>query len=171
MLKSFFRRRSDPRAHLLPLYQSCVQAARAEHWYIQGQVPDTLDGRFDMLVAVLGMVLLRLEDEAKPQESVWLTELFVEDMDGNLRQMGIGDLIVGKHIGRMMSALGGRTAAYRAALEDTAPQPLHDALLRNLYRGEVPAEEAIDHVAARLRESWQELRMVPVSALLEGRLA
>src|SRR3546814_14845384 len=68
------------------------------------------------------------------QQSVWLTELFVDDMDGQLRQIGIGDMIVGKHIGRMMSALGGRLSAYRSGLG--AGESLEDALVRNLYRSE-----------------------------------
>src|SRR3546814_21170489 len=75
------------------------------------------DLRFDMITAILCLVLLRLEGAPETkQQSVWLTELFVDDMDGRLRQIGIGDMIVGKHIGRMMSALGGRLAAYRSGL-------------------------------------------------------
>src|SRR3546814_5150561 len=75
------------------------------------------DLRFDMITAILCLVLLRLEGAPETkQQSVWLTELFVDDMDGQLRQIGIGDMIVGKHIGRMMSALGGRLSAYRSGL-------------------------------------------------------
>ena len=50
------------------------------------------------------------------QESVYLTELFVDDMDGQLREIGIGDIVVGKHIGRLMSMMGGRLGAYRDGL-------------------------------------------------------
>ena len=87
---------------------------------------------------------MRLEALGASQESVWLTELFVDDMDGQLRQEGIGDVVVGKHIGRMVSALGGRLAAYRAALSGEAD--FGEALTRNLYRGEAPAPEALAHV-------------------------
>src|SRR5205823_30948 len=69
-----------------------------------------------------------------------LTERFVDDMDGQLRQMGIGDIVVGKHIGKMMSMLGGRLGAYRDGL---AAGDLAPALVRNLYRGEAPASAAL----------------------------
>jgi cytochrome b pre-mRNA-processing protein 3 len=62
--------------------------------------------------------------------SVRLTELFVTDMDGQLRESGVGDLVVGKHIGRLMSVLGGRLGAYRAAL--AGQEDLGAALERNL---------------------------------------
>ena len=79
-------------------------------------MPDTLDGRFDMIAAILALVLLRLEAEGEAGRgpSVLLTEIFIDDMDGTLRQIGIGDYVVGKHVGRMMGALGGRLAAFRA---------------------------------------------------------
>ena len=81
-------------------------------------MPDTIDGRFDMVAAVTALVLLRLEaeGEAGAGRSVLLTEMFIDDMDATLRQIGIGDYVVGKHVGRMMSALGGRLGAFREAL-------------------------------------------------------
>ena len=117
LIQRIFGGKADPSAALLPLYEQVVARARAPHWYEEGAVPDTIDGRFDMIAAVLSLVLLRLEPEEKARrESVWLTELFVADMDGQLRQIGIGDVSVGKHMGKMMSALGGRLGAYRLAL-------------------------------------------------------
>ncbi len=148
LLASLFRR-TDPKDALRPLYDAVVARGRQPHWYVEGQVPDTLDGRFDMIAAILSLVLLRMETLGAADDSVRLTELFVDDMDGQLRQIGIGDLVVGKHIGRMMSALGGRLGAYREALAPGGD--LGSALERNLYRGEPPAREAVAHVADRLR--------------------
>lgn len=148
LLASLFRR-TDPRHALRPLYDAVVARGRQPHWYVDGQVPDTLDGRFDMIAAVLSLVLLRMEALGAADDSVHLTELFVDDMEGQLRQIGIGDLVVGKHIGRMMSALGGRLGAYREALAPGGD--LESALERNLYRGEPPARDAVAHVADRLR--------------------
>ncbi len=79
-------------------------------------MPDTIDGRFDMVAAMLSLALIRMETLGLQGEGARLTEIFVEDMDGQVRQIGFGDLVVGKQIGKMMSALGGRIAAYRAAL-------------------------------------------------------
>lgn len=161
--------RADPRAAMAPLYAAIVARGREPHWYAQGDVPDTLDGRFDMIAAILCAVLLRLEgDDTVRQQSVWLTELFIDDMDGQLRQIGIGDMIVGKHIGKMMSALGGRLSAYRDALK--ANSDLDGALVRNVYRGGVPAPAALSHVEVGLRQFWAELERMSNMDILAGRL-
>lgn len=152
----------------MPLYHAIVAEGRQPHWYREGAVPDTLDGRFDMIVAVLALVLMRLDATDAKQESVWLTELFIDDMDGQLRQEGIGDVIVGKHIGRMVSALGGRLSAYRAALSGDAD--FGEALIRNLYRGEAPAHDAITHVDMALRQRHARLNAVDRASLLAGDL-
>lgn len=152
----------------LPLYEAVVARARQPHWYLKGQVPDTVDGRFDMIAAVLSFVLLRLEaDPAAAVPSARVTERFVDDMDQQLRQIGIGDITVGKHIGRMMAMLGGRLGAYREAL---AGGDLSAALIRNLYRGNPPEEAALAHVRNRLLALRDTLAATPVEAVVEGRL-
>lgn len=152
----------------LPLYGAIVALARAPHWYVEGAVPDTIDGRFDMIAAVLAFVLLRLEgDPAGAATIARVTERFVEDMDGQLRQIGIGDIIVGKHIGKMMSMLGGRIGAYRDAL---AAGSLDGALVRNLYRGAAPADPALRHVSARLTALYETLAATPVAPIIAGDL-
>lgn len=151
-----------------PLYRAIVAQGRQPHWYLEGGVPDTMDGRFDMIVAILAQALLRLEGLGAAQQSVWLTELFVDDMDGQLRQEGIGDVVVGKHVGRMMSALGGRLAAYRAALAGEASYG--EALTRNLYRGAAPSADALCHVEGALRERWVRMGCLSRDALLAGDL-
>jgi len=150
------------------LYAGVVVRGRAPHWYTEGAVPDTVDGRFDMIAAVLAMVLLRLEREPEAAAlSAHLTERFVDDMDGQLRQMGIGDIVVGKHIGKMMSMLGGRLGAYRDGL---AAGDLRPALVRNLYRGTAPDAAALDHVAASLTAFHTALGAVPLDRLTAGDL-
>lgn len=166
-------RRSDPREGLHPLYQAIIAEGRQPHWYLDGEVPDTLDGRFDMIVAILAQVLIRLEQQDAAQDSVWLTELFVDDMDGQLRQEGIGDVVVGKHVGRMMSALGGRISAYRDALTGdalTGRGDFAEALRRNLYRGAPVTDEALTHVESALRARWTRLGCMTRDALLAGDL-
>ncbi len=162
-----FARRADPRAAYRPLYDAVVARGRAPVWYLAG-APDSVDGRFDMIAALLAHLLVRLEaDPAGAQPSVHLAELFVDDMDGQLRQLGIGDVMVGKHVGRMMSALGGRLTAYRDAAGD--PAALRGALVRNLWRGADPGPPA-DAVASRLAAFAAALAATPVDALLAARL-
>lgn len=152
----------------LPLYTAIVARGRAPHWYLAGAVPDTIDGRFDMIAAILAFVLLRLEDDPAGAETVArVTERFIDDLDGQLRQIGIGDIIVGKHIGKMMSMLGGRIGAYRDGL---AAGSLDAALVRNLYRGVVPADAALRDVATRLYAVRDTLAATPVAAIIAGDL-
>ena len=164
----FDRWRGDGREAAVALYRAVVDRGREEHWYLAGGVPDTIDGRFDMIAAVLATVLLRLEDEpAGAAPAARLTERFVEDMDGQLREEGVGDVVVGKHIGRMMAMLGGRLGAYR---DGWAAGDLSPALVRNLYRGVTPAPAQVAHVAAALGGLRDALRDVPLPALAEGAL-
>ncbi|WP_313536415.1 ubiquinol-cytochrome C chaperone family protein [Sphingomonas sp.] len=150
------------------LYAGVVARGRAPHWYTAGAVPDTVDGRFDMIAAVLCIVLLRLEEApAGIPTSTAVAECFIDDMDGQLREIGIGDIIVGKHVGRMMGMLGGRLGAYRSGL---AEGDLGPALVRNLYRGEAPAPAAVTHVEARLRAFRDALAALPLARVIAGEL-
>ena len=91
-------------------------------------------------------------------------------MDGQLRELGIGDIVVGKHIGRMMAMLGGRLTAYREGLAGDAAA-MDAALLRNLYRGEAPADpQALVHVREALRTLHGRLADVSLVRLTLGEL-
>lgn len=157
------------REDLLPLYRAVVAEGRDPCWYQEGGVPDTMDGRFDMIAAVTALVLLRLEteDEAGRSPSTLLTELFVADMDATLRQLGIGDHVVGKHVGRMMGALGGRLAAFR---ESKGAGGFEAAVRRNVFHEAPPSDAALAFVAVRLQALAAALDATPMDAVLEGRL-
>jgi cytochrome b pre-mRNA-processing protein 3 len=152
----------------LPLYDAVVAQARRPHWYLDGQVPDTLDGRFDMVAAIMALLLLRLEgDPAGAEPIAHVTERFVDDMDAQVRQIGFGDMVVGKHVGRMMGMLGGRLGAYRDGL---AGGDLDGALVRNLYRGAAPPAPALAHTRESLTALHGALAATPLEELLAGRL-
>jgi len=189
----------------LPLYEAVVAAGRQPHWYLAGGVPDTVDGRFDTIAAVLSVAMLRLEAEptnssraeptnssrAEPTNSsraeptgdvqaehgqadpvamrlsVALAERFVDDMDGQLRQGGIGDIVVGKRVGKLMAMLGGRLGAYRDGM---ANGTLDAALARNLYRGDPPGDASVAHVRDALLALRDRLAATPVDALARGEL-
>jgi len=169
---SFFSKifsRDNPNAKMQALYNAIVSEGRQLGWYEEGQVPDSLDGRFDMIAAIFSLVLIRLEkDEERGQDLAWLTEIFIKDMDGQLRQIGIGDMIVGKHVGRMMGALGGRVGAYRSALEQGAD--LREAIVRNIFRGNKPDDAALDVLARRLTAYHDALQDYPTDAIVAGQL-
>lgn len=158
------------RTALAALYQAVVAEGRDPFWYRAGQVPDTMDGRFDMIAAVAALVLIRLEadDEAGLANATLLTEMFVDDMDATLRQLGIGDHLVGKQVGRMMGALGGRLAAFRAARAGNGD--FAEAVRRNVFHEAPPSVEAVAAVTGRLEALAARFDALPVAALLEGRL-
>lgn len=134
-------------ADMRPLWHRVVEVAREPQWYAKGGIADTVPGRFDCIVLVVSAVLIRLErDPALRHPAARLTELFVSDMDGQLRQSGIGDLVVGKHIGKLMGALGGRLDAYRAALTEAGDAALAEVVERNvtLIEGADPAAIAAE---------------------------
>jgi len=168
ILAKIFGNGGQDRAQLQPLYAAIVAAARRPEWYVSGKVADTLDGRFDMVAAMMSLVLLRLEAEGKQHatENALLTEIFVNDMDGQLREIGIGDVVVGKHLGRMVSALGGRLGAYRDAF--AVAGDINGALERNLYRGVNPGPEALQWSVNRMRTLYTAILALPSNAILEG---
>lgn len=132
LLERLFSPAPDPRKAMAPLWEWIVAEARMPAWYGEGGVADTLEGRFDMITLVLALVLRRMErSTALAPLTGPLTEIFVAEMDGQLRQRGVGDLMVGKQVGRLMSTLGGRLGALRAAL-DGSDETLAEVLRRNL---------------------------------------
>lgn len=158
------------------LYAAVIAQARQPGWYAHGQVPDTLDGRFDMVVLVLSFLLLRLEavTDGNPRHpaarlSADLADRFLIDMEGNLRQDGIGDQVVPKHLGQMMAALGGRLGAYRAARGDAAA--MADALRRNLLRGAAVPDAALDWLVGETRTLATRFAATSFEQLAAGEVA
>jgi cytochrome b pre-mRNA-processing protein 3 len=168
LLKRLFSKAEpDPKLKLIPLYDQIVAKARLPHWYVEGQVPDSIDGRFDMVAAILTLVILRLEeDNSRAPDMAHLIEVFVDDMDGQLREVGIGDMIVGKHIGRIMGAIGGRLGAFREAMADMAK--LDDTILRNIYRAETADAAALAHVRQGLLDVKTALASQLPGPIVEG---
>jgi cytochrome b pre-mRNA-processing protein 3 len=166
----FGKSRPDPRETLRALYLAVIAKGRELHWYEQGQVPDTLDGRFDMISTVLAMVLLRMEQIPEAaQDAAYLTELFVADMDAQMREAGIGDVVVAKDMGKIMGMLGGRIGAFRGAFGD--PEQLNAAIQRNIFGDVVSDNPAIDHIARSLTDFWGKLQATSHAALITARFA
>ncbi|OYQ30890.1 hypothetical protein CHU93_06000 [Sandarakinorhabdus cyanobacteriorum] len=155
------------------LYAAVVAEARRPDWYLDGAVPDTLDGRFDMVALVLSLLLLRLEQvtggnvrHPAAQLSADLADRFIADMEANLREDGISDQAVPRHLGQMMAALGGRLGAYRAARGDA--DAMADALQRNLYRGADVPDVAVRHVVGETRRLSGRLAATSFARLSAG---
>jgi cytochrome b pre-mRNA-processing protein 3 len=150
------------------LYGAIVASARQEKFYAQWGVPDTVDGRFDMISLHLFLLLDRLKGEGAAVEKLRqsLTDTFFEDMDRSLREMGVGDLTVGKKVRKMAEAFFGRVKAYAVAL--TSGSGLEDALRRNIHPGK--AEASVEALAAWVRTAQSELQSQPVAAIMTGKV-
>ncbi len=119
------------------LYAAAVAAARQPHFYATLGVPDTLNGRFDMVALFTALIVERLRTATEPGPALAqaVFDAMFADMDVNLREMGVGDLSVGKKNRAMWEAFHGRALAYGPAL-DAADQPaLAAAIRRNVWRG------------------------------------
>lgn len=162
-------RKRDPQAD--ELYAAVVRHARDPWYYSHGNVADTVDGRFDMVAVMLSLALVRLERTGPATRPVRdrLRELFVDDMDQSVREMGVGDLSVGKHVKRMMGALDGRLMTYRPLLEARDHGQLMAALERNLYRGEPSSNHSPDLVAERILALFESLGGLSDDDIIAGR--
>jgi cytochrome b pre-mRNA-processing protein 3 len=112
--------------------------------------------------------MLRLEREGRAQETVWRTELFVADMDAQLRETGVGDIVVGKHVGRLVWVLGGRLGAFREALASADAAAFEAALGRNATMAEGRGTAAL---ARRLRGFAAKLAALGTGEVLAGSMA
>ena len=171
MIFPLFRRRVRPDT-ISTLYGTIVAQARLPCFYREYGVPDTVNGRFDLLVLHLALVLDRLADESQLRElGQALFDHFCTDVDRNLREMGIGDLSVPKHMERVGEAFYGRGRAYRAGLARDGQQALVEALERNIYGQDGAANRAAAaRLAVYMRGTVSELRVQPPSEVLAGRL-
>jgi cytochrome b pre-mRNA-processing protein 3 len=139
-LLGLFARKPHERAGFA-LYGAAVVAARQPYLFESLGVPDTLDGRFDVVSLHTGLLVCRVSRDADPRAKALAQAVFdamFADMDLNLREMGVGDLSVGKRVKRMWEAFHGRAQAYDAALRAGDMAGLAQALSRNVWRGAAP---------------------------------
>jgi cytochrome b pre-mRNA-processing protein 3 len=169
MLDFLFRRLTADPARGAELFAAATRIAREPHWYVEGAVPDTIDGRFAVLATVTGLVMVRLEadGEAGIPPSVALTERFVEVMESEHREMGLGDPTLGKTVRKLVGSLARRTELWRSAVGGQSEWLT--ATRDSLYKGEVPPE-ALDHSASALQRLWARMEEAPLAEIEEGRL-
>lgn len=169
-MKSLFRR--DPEALAAQgLYLAIVERGRSARLFDAFDVPDTLDGRFEVMTLHVFLVLHRLKGE--PEASALAQALFdtyFADLDQSLRQMGAGDTGIAKRIKRMAEGFYGRVRAYERALDGAEPE-LEVALGRNLYGTAEPSEAVLAAAGAYVREASEILAALDLADLREGRLA
>jgi cytochrome b pre-mRNA-processing protein 3 len=170
MILQGFRRKPDD-CSIRDLYGAIVAQSRAPAFYADYGVPDTMQGRFDLIVLHLVLLLERLDGASPSLRAIGqkLFDLFCRDLDANLREMGVGDLAVPKRMRAFGEAFYGRQAAYLGALRSPDRRVLETALARNIFdavNGDGPAR-----LARYARAVLDELAVRDEAALLRGAVA
>jgi len=148
------------------LYKKCVAQARLPAFYQKG-VPDTVEGRFDLILLHVYLVMRRLHIHKK--ENQQLFDLMFGDMDRSLREMGVGDMSIRKKMGPMISAFYGRSKAYEDAI-DNNDLVLATTLKRNLLGKDSLNEALLQKLASYVRETIIKLDSQNDLALLSGQI-
>lgn len=168
MIFPLFRRNRPPDT-ISALYGTIVAQARRPVFYRDYAVADTINGRFDLLLVHVALVVARLmHDEATRPAGQLLFDRFCGDMDGNLREIGISDIAVPKHMKRVGEAFYGRAKAYEAALGAPDDRLLIAALARNLYGGQPPDAAVLARLAAYIRSMAAVLAAQPAMMVADG---
>ena len=170
MLRFLFPGLTQRESRGAKLFAAVSAQARQTHWYVEGGAPDTLDGRFAVLATIAALAVVRLEQGGRSgvEASTALTERFIEAMDAEHRQLGLGDPGVGRTVRRLVGSLAGRVGLWRKATgNETA---WDEAVADSLFRGTPPSPSALSHCSQRLREFWTRLESVSDSELAEGRI-
>lgn len=170
-LAPLFHRNRD-RAAAGRAYRAIVERSRAPIFFLEWGVPDTLDGRFEMIALHGFLVLHRLKAErsATADFAQDLFDAMFADLDRGLREMGASDLGVGRHVKAMAQAFYGRIIAYEEGLSG-GDEVLGKALRRNLYGTAEPRPEQVARTARYLRRQVAALAAVPVATLLRGEMS
>ena len=159
MISHLFRRKPRGADTISALYGMIVAQARLPCFYRDYAVADTVNGRFDLIILHLTLVLERLAVEPDLRAlGQGLFDHFCRDMDANLREMGIGDLSVPKEMRRIGDAFYGQSKAYSAALDDEE-DGLAEAIARNVYDMPLGQEAAPRRLAAYMRQAHHNLMM------------
>ena len=153
-------------------YRHVVEQARQPAFFLGCGVPDTLDGRFELICLHAFLYLRRLKGEPAPAPAVaqQLVDTMFADFDRSLREIGTGDLSVGRQIKRMAEAFSGRVQAYDDGLAGNDSM-LCAALARNLYGTTVATEEQLARIAGYVRREAANLAGQLASALAFGEIA
>lgn len=173
MIVSWFRQRKSIKSAAAGLYQAVVAQSRDPRFYTELGVSDTLDGRFDLVSMHVFLIIARLRQEkggCKLGQALF--DCMFRSMDDTLREIGVGDLSVPKHMHKMMKAFNGRAHTYFAAINDNNFESLEQAVIRNIYRTEGDGVPAAAHqMADYVSLASDSLRMQDFQALSAGHVS
>ena len=171
MFRALFARLTGGPKRGQPLFGRAVEEASQTHWFLEGEVPDTVNGRFAVLATVVALMTVRLEREgdAGREAPVALTERLVETLDAEIREMGLGDPTLGKQVRKLVGAVAGRVERWRAIL--AAGDSWTGEVRRSVYSEEAASAEGVAHTESQLKALWRRLEASSREELAEGKLS
>ena len=170
MLGFLFRGLTAAPARGAALFAALTAEARRPHWYVEGKLPDTLDGRFAVLATVTALTLVRFESEGEAgiPAAVALTERFIEVMESEHRELGLGDPTLGKTVRKLVAMLARRTELWRLAC--SGERDWAESTRESLYKDDADAD-ALARSAKALKRLWARLQAAPLSGIEQGEIA
>lgn len=161
------------RAVALEIYAQIVRQGRLTPFYAEWGVPDTSDGRFEMIGLHAALVMRRLRSEGREGQELAqaLFDVMFVDMDRSLREIGVGDLSVGKYVKKMAQTFFARAQALDGPVAAADVAAVEEVLARNVYvTGASPSEAAVRALALYLVQQWVALDRQAADGLMDGRL-
>jgi len=167
MLRFLFPRLTADPKRGADLFNWVTAQARLPHWYVAGEVADNVEGRFAMLATIAALVSVRLERAGAGgvTASVALTERFIEVMESEHREMGLGDPKLGRTVRKLVGSLARRVRLWRAAVDGGN---WTEAARESVYGQSQSTADALDHTASQLKQTWLRLEVSPEQTLFEG---
>ena len=164
-------KRHKPKEAAARLYDGTVAQARKPAFYDWAGIPDTLDGRFEMLVLHVYLLLRRLQADGRDAAGLRqaIVNRMADDLDANLRELGAGDLGVGRRVEGMVGAFLGRVAAYDSGLGGSN-DALEEALERNAFGTVRPPPQGARRLADYMRQAAAGLAAQPSAAIMAGQV-
>lgn len=171
MFRALFARLTGEPKRGQALFSALVVEAQETHWFLEGQVPDTVNGRFAILATVIALATVRLETDGESGRaaSVALTERLVETLDAEIREMGLGDPTLGKQVRKLIGAVASRVERWRPVV--VSDQPWTEEVQRSVYGDDPAPVAALAHTESELRALWTRLETSSIDELNAGRIA
>ena len=176
MLRSLFQ--SKKTAEILhsvgTIYSIIVDTARKPVFYSKLSVPDTVDGRFDMIILHMFFVLNRLQHSDAGDSKAFSQQLFdymFSDMERSLRELGVGEVGVPKHMKRMMKGFNGRMDQYHTSLEQNDTQALTESVRKNIFFGaDNVTSDQVKQMTTYAKAQYAHINKASIEDILSGTL-
>ena len=165
----FFKKKKYETVHN-DIYQKIVEFSRNKIFYTKFNVPDTIDGRFDMLVLITIIVVFRLskiKDEGiKLSQKIF--DIVFKDLDFSLRELGAGDVSVANNMKKLISSYMGRQKIYLKAFKNDDEKFLAMAFKNNIFRNNDQKENLIILLSINIFKINKKLHLIEDKKILEG---